>query len=226
MGVGAIGAGSTLVEQGSFGKTTKSDLENMINRVKLERENYRKNAENSADEKKISELDNRLKNLQTRLDKLNEKQDGECQTCKNRKYQDGSDDPGVSFKFVFKVGPEGAAAAVRGHEYEHVYRNQAKAAREGKEVVYQSVRIKTAICPECGDSYVAGGETTTVTKTKPETVEPTEQKDNAELAAKPADDKKTGGNESASAAEELQKKFGVGLYDREVEVGQFLNIVA
>lgn len=226
MGVGAIGAGSTLVEQGSFGKTTKSDLENMINRVKLERENYRKNAENAADDKKISELDNRLKNLQTRLDKLNEKQDGECQTCKNRKYQDGSDDPGVSFKSASKVGPEGAAAAVRGHEYEHVYRNQAKAAREGKEVVYQSVRIKTAICPECGDSYVAGGETTTVTKTKPETVEPTEQKDNAELAAKPADDKKTGGNESASAAEELQKKFGVGLYDREVEVGQFLNIVA
>lgn len=226
MGVGAIGAGSTLVEQGSFGKTTKSDLENMINRVKLERENYRKNAENSADEKKISELDNRLKNLQTRLDKLNEKQDGECQTCKNRKYQDGSDDPGVSFKSASKVGPEGAAAAVRGHEYEHVYRNQAKAAREGKEVVYQSVRIKTAICPECGDSYVAGGETTTVTKTKPETLEPSEQKDNAELAAKPADDKKTGGNESASAAEELQKKFGVGLYDREVEVGQFLNIVA
>ena len=224
MGVGAIGAGSTLVEQGSFGKTTKSDLENTINRMKLERENYRKNAENSADEKKISELDNRLKNLQTRLDKLNEKQDGECQTCKNRKYQDGSDDPGVSFKSASKVGPEGAAAAVRGHEYEHVYRNQAKAAREGKEVVYQSVRIKTAICPECGDSYVAGGETTTVTKTKPETVEPTEQKDNAELAAKPADDKKTGGNESASAAEELQKKFGVGLYDR--EVGQFLNIVA
>ena len=226
MGVGAIGAGSTLVEQGSFGKTTKSDLENTINRMKLERENYRKNAENSADEKKISELDNRLKNLQTRLDKLNEKQDGECQTCKNRKYQDGSDDPGVSFKSASKVGPEGAAAAVRGHEYEHVYRNRAKAAREGKEVVYQSVRIKTAICPECGDSYVAGGETTTVTKTKPETVEPSEQKDNAELAAKPADDKKTGGNESASAAEELQKKFGVGLYDREVEVGQFLNIVA
>ena len=222
MRVGAIGAGSTLVEQGSFGKTTKSDLENMINRVKLERENYRKNAENSADEKKISELDNRLKNLQTRLDKLNEKQDGECQTCKNRKYQDGSDDPGVSFKSASKVGPEGAAAAVRGHEYEHVYRNQAKAAREGKEVVYQSVRIKTAICPECGDSYVAGGETTTVTKTKPEAPETAEQKNGAELAAKPADEAKNGAN----AAEELQKKFGVGLYDREVEVGQFLNIVA
>lgn len=222
MGVGIIGAGSTLVEQGKYGKTTKSDLENMINRVKLERENYQKNAVNSADDKKISELDNRLKNLQERLDKLNGAQD-ECQTCKNRKYQDASDDPGVSFKSASKVGPEGAAAAVRGHEYEHVYRNQAKAAREGKEVVYQSVRIKTAICPECGDSYVAGGETTTVTKTKPETeINQPEQKDNAELSAKSADEAKNAGNASA----ELQKKFGVGLYDREVEVGQFLNIVA
>lgn len=207
MGVGIIGAGSTLVEQGKYGKTTKSDLENMINRVKLERENYQKNAENSADDKKISELDNRLKNLQERLDKLNGAQD-ECQTCKNRKYQDASDDPGVSFKSASKVGPEGAAAAVRGHEYEHVYRNQAKAAREGKEVVYQSVRIKTAICPECGDSYVAGGETTTVTKTKPETeINQPEQKDNAELSAKSADEAKNAGNASA----ELQKKFGVGL---------------
>ena len=222
MGVGIIGAGSTLVEQGKYGKTTKSDLENMINRVKLERENYQKNAENSADDKKISELDNQLKNLQERLDKLNGAQD-ECQTCKNRKYQDASDDPGVSFKSASKVGPEGAAAAVRGHEYEHVYRNQAKAAREGKEVVYQSVRIKTAICPECGDSYVAGGETTTVTKTKPETeINQPEQKDNAELSAKSADEAKNAGNASV----ELQKKFGVGLYDREVEVGQFLNIVA
>ena len=224
MGVGVIGAGSTMVDAGKFGKTTKSDLENMINRVKLERESYRKNAENAADDKKISELDNRLKNLQERLDKLNGAQDGECQTCKNRKYQDASDDPGVSFKSASKVGPEGAAAAVRGHEYEHVYRNQAKAAREGKEVVYQSVRIKTAICPECGDSYVAGGETTTVTKTKPEKVEPADKKDGAELAAKSADEAKNG--ENANAAEELQKKFGVGLYDREVEVGQFLNIVA
>ena len=223
MGVGVIGAGSTMVDAGKFGKTTKRDLENMINRVKLERESYRKNAENAADDKKISELDNRLKNLQERLDKLNGKQD-ECQTCKNRKYQDASDDPGVSFKSASKVGPEGAAAAVRGHEYEHVYRNQAKAAREGKEVVYQSVRIKTAICPECGDSYVAGGETTTVTKTKPEKVEPADKKDGAELAAKSADEAKNG--ENANAAEELQKKFGVGLYDREVEVGQFLNIVA
>ena len=70
---------------------------------------------------------------------------------------------------------------------------------------------------------MAGGETTTVTKTKPETeINQPEQKDNAELSAKSADEAKNAGNASA----ELQKKFGVGLYDREVEVGQFLNIVA
>lgn len=30
----------------------------------------------------------------------------ECQTCKNRKYQDGSNDPGVSFKAATHVAPE------------------------------------------------------------------------------------------------------------------------
>ena len=47
-------------------------------------------------------------------------EDAECQTCKNRKYQDGSDDPGVSFKTATNVAPEQAASAVRGHEQEHV----------------------------------------------------------------------------------------------------------
>lgn len=93
----------------------------------------------------------------------------ECQTCKNRKYQDGSDDPGVSFKSPSKIAPGSAEAAVRAHEYEHVNRNQAKAAQEGQEIVYQSVRIKHGICPECGEDYVAGGLTTTVTKSKPKT---------------------------------------------------------
>ncbi len=35
-------------------------------------------------------------------------------------------------------------------------------------MVSQSVTIHTAICPECGDTYVAGGETTTVTRDKPQ----------------------------------------------------------
>lgn len=97
-------------------------------------------------------------------------EEGECQTCANRKYQDGSDDPGVSFKMATALTPDRAATAVRGHEMEHVVREQAKASREGREVISQSVTIKTAICPECGTVYTAGGTTQTVTKAKsPET---------------------------------------------------------
>ena len=90
--------------------------------------------------------------------------EGECQTCKDRKYQDGSDDPGVSFKTPTNVAPELAASAVRGHEQEHVAREQAKARREGREVVSQSVTYHTAICPECGKVYVSGGTTRTSTR--------------------------------------------------------------
>lgn len=88
----------------------------------------------------------------------------ECQTCKNRKYQDGSDDSGVSFQTPTKVDPKAAGAAVRSHEQEHVSRNQAKADREGNEVVSQSVTIHTGICPECGKVFVSGGTTRTVTR--------------------------------------------------------------
>lgn len=88
----------------------------------------------------------------------------ECQTCKNRKYQDGSDDSGVSFQTPTKVDPKAAGTAVRSHEQEHVSRNQAKAEREGNKVVAQSVTIHTGICPECGKVYVSGGTTRTVTK--------------------------------------------------------------
>ena len=91
-------------------------------------------------------------------------EEGECQTCKERKYQDGSDDPGVSFKTPTNIAPEQAASAVRGHENEHVVREQAKARQEGRKVVNQSVTYHTAICPECGTAYVSGGTTRTVTK--------------------------------------------------------------
>lgn len=88
----------------------------------------------------------------------------ECQTCKNRKYQDGSDDSGVSFQTPTRVDPKAAGAAVRGHEQEHVSRNRSKAEREGKEIVSQSVTIHTNICPECGRVYISGGTTRTTTK--------------------------------------------------------------
>lgn len=90
--------------------------------------------------------------------------EGECQTCKNRKYSDVSDDAGVSFQTPTKVAPEQAASAVMGHEQEHVVRNQAKAEREDKKIVSQSVTLHNAICPECGQPYVSGGTTRTVTK--------------------------------------------------------------
>ena len=93
-------------------------------------------------------------------------EEGECQTCKERKYQDGSDDAGVSFKTPTKIDPDQAAAAVRGHEMEHVVREQAKAQREDRKVVSQSVTYHTAICPECGRAYVSGGTTRTVTAAK------------------------------------------------------------
>ena len=87
----------------------------------------------------------------------------ECETCKNRQYQDGSDDPGVSFKTATKLSPDEAASAVRSHEQEHVVRERAKAQREGRKVVSQSVTIHTSVCPECGRVYVSGGVTRTVT---------------------------------------------------------------
>ena len=90
-------------------------------------------------------------------------EEAECQTCARRKYQDGSDDPGVSFKTPTSIDPSQAASAVRGHEMEHVVREQSKAQREDRKVVSQSVNYHTAICPECGRVYVSGGTTRTVT---------------------------------------------------------------
>lgn len=87
----------------------------------------------------------------------------ECQTCKNRKYKDGSDEM-VSFKSAQHVSPERAASAVRAHEQEHVSNAYKKAAKDDGKVVSASVSIHTAICPECGRSYVSGGTTRTQIK--------------------------------------------------------------
>ena len=88
----------------------------------------------------------------------------ECQTCENRRYQDGSDDSGVSYQTPTRIDPKTAASAVRSHEQEHVVRNQAKAEVEGKEIVSQSVTLHTGICEECGRVYISGGTTRTVTR--------------------------------------------------------------
>lgn len=91
-------------------------------------------------------------------------EEGHCETCEKRKYQDGSDDPSVSFQTPTRIDPDTAAAAVRGHEMEHVFHEQSKAEREDRKVVSQSVTLHTDICPECGKVYVSGGTTRTVTK--------------------------------------------------------------
>ena len=182
--------------------SSKENISNTIAKLEKQRDVLGKAKEQSGADglnKRINNLENRIATLRKRLDKLKDKEDnGECETCKNRKYQDESDDPGVSFKSASKVSKGAAGAAVRGHEQEHVVRERAKAEREGREVVSQNVVIKTAICPECGDSYVAGGETTTVTRTKPDTDQPNE----------------------------LAQKFDVGNYDRETEKGRFFDVVA
>lgn len=87
----------------------------------------------------------------------------QCQTCKNRKYQDGSDEM-VSFKSAQHVSPESAASAVRAHEQEHVSNAYKKAATKNGKVLSASVSIHTAVCPECGRSYVSGGTTHTQIK--------------------------------------------------------------
>ncbi len=91
------------------------------------------------------------------------KADGECETCKNRTYQDGSDEM-VSFKTAQHISPESAGVRVRAHEQEHVSNAYTEAAQKNGKVLRASVSIHTAICPECGRSYVSGGTTSTQIK--------------------------------------------------------------
>ena len=84
----------------------------------------------------------------------------ECETCKNRKYQGGSDEM-VSFKSAAHISPEASASRVRAHEQEHVSNAFKKAAKGGGKVLAANVTLQTAICPECGRSYVSGGQTAT-----------------------------------------------------------------
>jgi len=90
-----------------------------------------------------------------------EEDDHKCETCENRTYVDGSNENDVSFKSPGHIAPESAASRVMAHEYEHVRNAYQEDKEEGKELVNVSVSLKTAICPECGKTYVAGGETRT-----------------------------------------------------------------
>lgn len=95
--------------------------------------------------------------------KTNTQPTTECKTCKNRTYQDGSDEM-VSFKSAAHISPEASASIVRGHEQEHVANAFKDASQNNGEVMSASVTLERSICPECGRSYVSGGTTRTQIK--------------------------------------------------------------
>jgi hypothetical protein len=56
---------------------------------------------------------------------------------------------------------------VSAHEQEHVRNNAIEAEEQGMKAT-STVQIHTAICPECGKTYVSGGTTTTTFSPKQE----------------------------------------------------------
>jgi len=91
---------------------------------------------------------------------------GSCYTCENRKYVDQSNDASVSFQTPTNISPNMAAAAVASHENEHVRNEQARAHRDGREIINQTVTLTYDCCPECGRNYVSGGTTRTTSVSK------------------------------------------------------------
>ena len=92
----------------------------------------------------------------------------DCQTCKERKYVDGSNESNVSFKTPGHISPGNSASKVMAHESEHVsnaIKEGNKENKENKELVSSTVTLKTAVCPECGTTYVSGGTTKTTMRT-------------------------------------------------------------
>ena len=65
---------------------------------------------------------------------------GECETCKNRKYQDGSDEM-VSFKAAGHIDPNNAASVVMSHEQEHVSNAYQKDLKESDKSKYQGANV-------------------------------------------------------------------------------------
>lgn len=129
----------------------KSKLKIELTKYKTELSKLEKNSDDKENDEKAADMKRRFDSF-------------ECQTCKNRRYQDQSDDSGVSFQTASHIDPSAAYSAVRSHENEHVARNKTQAEQHGQKIAYQTVMINRAICPECGRSYVSGGVTHTVTK--------------------------------------------------------------
>ena len=146
-------------------QTSGQDGRNLVFRNEEKQNKLRGIGSDEKDEKKINGLGNDEED-KNKLKGIGEDEDDpnkECQTCKNRKYKDGSDEM-VSFKSPTHISPQSAASAVRAHEQEHVSNAYSKAAMKDGKVIAASVSIHMGICPECGRTYVAGGTTHTQIK--------------------------------------------------------------
>ena len=164
---------STAKQYGNAENSTAKQYGNVENSTAIQYNNQYHQNDTIVNPSNNTETIRNHKNFDTvELSNVSQKEDSptveKCQTCENRKYQDGSNDPSVSFKTPTAISPDRAAAAVRNHEMEHVFNEQAKALKEDREVVSQSVTYKTNVCPDCHRVYVSGGETRTVTRNKTE----------------------------------------------------------
>ena len=81
----------------------------------------------------------------------------------NRGHSSGPSRPQITSPQRQAVG-FAAGAAVRAHEQQHVSNAYKKASQNNGKVLACNVTLKTAVCPECGRSYVAGGVTSTQIK--------------------------------------------------------------
>ena len=103
-------------------------------------------------------------NISQKQGKTSQVKKTECQTCKNRKYVDGSNESNVSFKTPGHINPQNSASVVASHEREHVKNAVNEGNKKGNKLLSVSVSLETSVCPECGRTYVSGGTTRTITK--------------------------------------------------------------
>ena len=152
MPIGGIGGGYGAWNYGfNYGSSPASNTQNAE-----ENSPYAQGAQNAEDDATVDEDAKRKPGYKSSPE--------ECQTCKNRKYQDGSDEMDVSFKSPGHIDPDNAAQVVLGHEHEHVANAYQKADENNGKVEQATVQLKTSICPECGRTYISGGVTHTQIK--------------------------------------------------------------
>jgi hypothetical protein len=80
-----------------------------------------------------------------------------CASCAARSYQCSSG------QVTSGVSSNESGSFVAAHEAEHLAKDRVEAQANDRQVVSQSMRLFTAMCAECGSTFVAGGEAKTVT---------------------------------------------------------------